>query len=329
MKIPTLGCALILALGSPSSSAFAQERQVPVAAPAPIEFVMNGSEPRWTLDLDTIVGRSTLDRGETAQSGTVASFLATIRYRPSARLSFGAVVPFVLGRESYRCGGGEGCPQPPVYAGLGQLALFGSWERPIGPTTRLPFRLLIAFPSALGTEEGVFAPEALGSHAWFAVNTRGLEDGEFFHPGFLAIVPSVELSHHFNRVDLSGSLKLPLLIKVVRDLNNAYGKYTSVVFDVVVTGKVMVRVLERPTSVISGGVQLVGVGMRWWPATDLSSAFSVALEPRVEARLGALQLRAGFVIPLAFPLDEPQFQYTEVAHFPEAWGVRIGVGYSF
>lgn len=293
------------------------------------------AEPRWTVDFETVVGRSNLVMpGGIVPSGyslvaVASSSLATIQFRPrlepSQPLSFAVVVPFALGNVSNTgcCPGQTVLEVQGPYAQLGSIALAGTWESR-AHSTRVPVGVLVALPTAVG---GSLVSRAWSStaspnqsstvlRAELAEGMRGFEDRELFHPGF-AVVPSIAVLHHFGPAQLSGSAKLALRVPV---LPRPYGPTSALEFASAI--QVMARAVDRPGAVVSGGVRFVAVVGAWEMESRPQTLVSLVVEPRVEARLGAIALRAGFTFPFTgSPLG--------LTWFPATWGVRAGVGYSF
>lgn len=291
------------------------------------------TRPTWNIDLDTVVGQSF--------GAPLASSLLALRFRPRSQVGFGVVVPLVVGAEpeelAHGCYG-VGCGVSPLFGALGNLAFLATWEPALGPNTRLPVGLIVAFPTAAFSLRGSQSPRqpALVLEA----PTRGFEDVEFFLRVYGAVVPGVGISHGVGRIDLAASVRVPLLLDSAEPLygTNGVTPAAAFLFGAVGTAQVMVRLVEQPNVRLSGGVRAVGVlwgpqvtfsDQSGWRPAPVASISSLAVEPRVEARVaglfGVLDLRAGALIPVAYS----EILYDQVGHFPNAWGVRVGVGYGF
>lgn len=281
---------------------------------AQVESIGAADEATFVARIDTTIGnRSGFGEGEQAVGG---ASLITLRFRAGEQTGFGFIVPFGFGVKCFRQ-----CMDSPqqAYADLGNLALFATWQHRLGPDTRLPLGLALAVPSAFGSTEG----GGVDARAVLTAPTRGFEDLEFFTPGRFALVPQAGLSHDVGRVGLSASVKVPL-------------QFPPLQLQGVGAAQVMVRLLEQPRARVSGGVRALGVvrAQAARPDTDAKfllprsaeKAFSVAVEPRVEARLGALELRAGLLLPMAWSEGD---HAAGIQTLLDAWSVRLGVGSHF
>lgn len=277
-------------------------------------------ERKWTVAFETVVGEQLAQPGDRGSATVVTSSLATVQYRPMKQLGVGAVVPFGLGYGTCRwlCAGYVS-RTPAVYGQLGAVSLFASWEALPGPATRLHLGVLVALPTAFGAWTPYPSPRFEGQQifaqgaALAALHTRGFEGWELLDPGF-AVVPSAAVLHDLGPVELSASAKVPFRYSLVNRFNDERGAV-----DVVGVVQAMVKVLNRPEVVVAAGARTVAL-------VHKLDAFALAVEPRVEARVGALSLRAGFNVPLAYGfLGQSRVDQG----FPSSWGVRLGVGYGF
>ena len=278
-------------------------------------------EPRWTVDFETVVGQISSKSPWGNTTVVASSSLATLRFRPAEQFSIGTVIPFGVGYGICHTSCWDWSPGDGLYAHLGAVSLFAGWDARPGPATRLPVGVLVALPTAIGASTAY--PDAssdfevlrwqAAEHALLAERTRGFEDREVFHPG-VAFVPSIAALHDFGLLELSASAKVPLLVSSPVNV-----RYPAFAADFVGTARVMVKPVNRPRAAVSGGVRAVVMVSNWQLG---GPGWSVALEPRVEARLGMLALRVGFTLPLAYSQGWVQW-------LPTAWGVRLGVGYSF
>lgn len=265
---------------------------------------------RVSLDLETV--------GGSARSSPFFSSLLTLHLHAPHQLGFGVALPFEFGVQPGSSCYGDMCGAYPSQAffDFGTVALFAAWEPELGPSTRLPvgLQVLTTVPRfARGMGASVLDRLLLGA------TTRGLEDLEYAYPSYVTIVPKVGLLQEVGRVELAAAAKFPIIVT-----------WTLPHFVWVGTTHVMVRLIHGPPGRFSVGVGAIGVV---WasvsdPADGRWTLFSAAIEPRVHARVGGFDLRAGFLMPVAYGAVYGDAKRA-VSHFPDAWGVRLGVGYSF
>lgn len=307
--------------GEPSAGRPWPRRPIPRLPPRPLP---PDRTMTWTVDLDGVVGES--------YSVPFASALMTFRVGFPDHKGFGVVVPFSLGVQpdgsEFGCYG-FGCGTGAAWE-FGNAALFATWEPLRRPSTRLAVAMVVVFPTTFGSPNDNSL--LYGGRAVTLVGPpRGFEDLELFFRRSVGAMPSFGVSHSAGLADFSATARTGLFVGDV-----GVGS-PCLLFGGLGTVQVMVRVLDQRQARVSVGARALGavwvlneqepygdtpVDSRYGP---LMYPASVSVEPRVEACLGGLELRTGFVIPIAYRETER----TAVRFFPEAWGVRVGVGYSF
>lgn len=287
-------------------------RLQPAARSRPVTRSRPVHETTFMTNLDTMVS---LTRGSPGTTSLLDLRLAVSVRRDGRRewLGGGLVVPFGVGVQPASTSYGDMADTYPrhAYADLGNLSASAFWEPVLGRNTRLSVSLGVALPTAVGTTEGRY------DRILLAASGRGFEETELLLPSSTAIVPKLGLSQTFGSVELTTSVKFPIVLFAPHSTS-------APLYMGVGTAQVMVRLAERPGARLAGGVRTVGA--LWLPlASFWLPLASVAVEPRVEARIGALELHVGFLLVAAYRAGG----YDEVVHVADVWGLRSSVGYRF
>jgi hypothetical protein len=200
---------------------------------------------------------------------------------------------------------------------FGNLELEGEYSAPVNRSLRLVGALGVALPTAQGDEipDGLSQAPAssvnqtaydrwsLGRAAAFA---RGFEDNALFEPKRLGLVPKIGVLYHARGFSVEPYVKVENLIGTSTTLAQSY------VGELVAAVRVGYWVHKQFEVALRGWANVGYAG------ADEDKKTSVALEPQLITRFGALRPYAGVIIPLTgLPQDNGFF------------GVRVGLAGGF
>jgi hypothetical protein len=278
------------------------------------------------IGLDTVFGFGQTGTASAPTDVSVWSFIlgATYDFKPS--LSGRIRVPFGTGKITATDQAGYNA------ATFGNIELAVSFNRALGPRTKLPIELAVTVPTAGGDAFPPPSDPARGHRYQVQVAqqaARGLEDDALFAPHRLGVIPAVRLEYQRGPIITGGFVKVPLMFRVGGEdpPPPAAGEtQTLSIKGTVVEG--LLGGLFR-YAILDGKMDL---GARAWmvyvanefiddstPNLSKPSKFQFVFEPEVRAAFGKVRAGAGFIWPMG----------GRVGNDPNSHGVRLLLAYTF
>jgi hypothetical protein len=242
-----------------------------------------------------------------ATPSSVQSFVFGGRFEMAKRWSVGARLPFSFASFS------PDSSAPRSTTAFGNLELAGEYRAGFSNGAEVTAALGVALPTAQGDEIPVDlqsrSTQLVDASAYdrfslsrAAALARGYEENALFEPKRLGIVPKIVLRYARGALAVEPSVKVENLVGTASSLDAGY------VGDLVAALRVGYRLRD-----------FVEIALRGWTnvgyaGSDQDKTVSVAVEPSVFFRFGALRPSAGVVVPVAGPPLDGRFV-----------GVRVGL----